>query len=50
MTTDEQDDMIEKILADCDAALAATGVSAQLEEATIMEHEVSKEDFVWSSR
>jgi hypothetical protein len=49
MTTDEQDDMIEKLLADRDAAMAATAASTQSEEATIIEREVSEEDFVWSS-
>jgi hypothetical protein len=50
MTTNKQDDMIEKILADHDAALAATAASMQSEEATIVEREVSEEDFVQSSR
>jgi hypothetical protein len=50
MTTDEQDDMIEKLLADRDAAMAATAASTQSEEATIIEREVSEEDFVQSSR
>jgi hypothetical protein len=49
MTTDEQDNMIEKLLADRDAAMAATAASMQSEEATILEREVSEEDFVWSS-
>jgi hypothetical protein len=49
MTTNEQDDMIEKLLADHDAAMAATAASTQSKEATIIEHEVSEEDFVWSS-
>jgi hypothetical protein len=49
MTTDEQDDMIEKLLADRDAAMAATAASTQSEEATIIEREVSEEDFVRSS-
>jgi hypothetical protein len=49
MTTDEQDDMIEKLLADRDAAMAAIVASTQLEEAAIIEREVSEEDFVWSS-
>jgi hypothetical protein len=49
MTSDEQDDMIEKLLADCDAAMAATAELTQLEEATIIEREVREEDFVWSS-
>jgi hypothetical protein len=49
MTTDEQDNMIEKLLADRDAAMAATAASTQSEEATIIECEVSEEDFVRSS-
>jgi hypothetical protein len=46
MTTDEQDNMIEKLLADCDAAMAATAASTQSEEATIIECEVSEQGFV----
>jgi hypothetical protein len=46
MTSDEQDDMIEKLLADRDAAMAATAASTQSEEATIIECEVSEEDFI----
>jgi hypothetical protein len=46
MTTDEQDNMIKKLLADRDAAMTATAASMQSEEATIIEHEVSEEDFV----
>jgi hypothetical protein len=49
MTTNEQDDMIVKFLADRDAAMAATAASMQSEEAIIIEREVSEEDFVWSS-
>jgi hypothetical protein len=49
MTTNEQDNMIKKLLADRDAAMAATAASMQLEEATIIECEVSEEDFVQSS-
>jgi hypothetical protein len=41
MTSDEQDDMIEKLLADRDAAMAAA-----IGRATIIEREVSEEDFV----
>jgi hypothetical protein len=50
MTTNEQDDMIEKFLADHNAAKAATAALTQSEEATVIEHEVSEEDFVQSSR
>jgi hypothetical protein len=46
MTTDEQDNMIEKLLADRDAAMAATAASMQSEETMIIEREVSEEDFV----
>jgi hypothetical protein len=42
MTTDEQDNMIEKLLADCDAAMAATAASTQSEEAMIVGREVSQ--------
>jgi hypothetical protein len=49
MTSDEQDDMIEKLFADRDAAMAATAASTQSEEATIIECEVSEEDFIWCS-
>jgi hypothetical protein len=50
MTTGEKDDMIEKILADHDAAIASTTALMQLEAETIIECKVSDEDFVWSSR
>jgi hypothetical protein len=50
MTTDEKDDMIKKLLADRNATMAATAASMHLEEATIIECEVSEENFVWSSR
>jgi hypothetical protein len=46
MTSDEQDNMIEKLLANRDAAMAATAASMQSEEATIIE---SEEDFVQCS-
>jgi hypothetical protein len=49
MTTNEQDDMIEKLLADRDAVMAATAALTQSEEATIIEREVREEDFVRSS-
>jgi hypothetical protein len=49
MTSDEQDDMIEKLLADRDAAMAATEASTQSEEAMIIECEVTEEDFIRSS-
>jgi hypothetical protein len=46
MTSNEQDDMIEKLLADHNAAMAATTASTQSEETTIIGHKVSEEDFV----
>jgi hypothetical protein len=49
MTTDEQDNMIKKLLANGDAAMAATAALTQLEEAMIIEREVSEEDFVQCS-
>jgi hypothetical protein len=50
MTTNEQDNMIEKFLANRNAAMAATAASTQSEEAMIIEREVSEKDFVQSSR
>jgi hypothetical protein len=49
MTIDEEDKMIKQIMADCNAAMAATAVSPHLEEGKVLECEVSNEDFVWSS-
>jgi hypothetical protein len=46
MTTDEQDDMIKKLLADGDTAMAATAALTESEEAMIIECEVSEEYFV----
>jgi hypothetical protein len=46
---DEEDEMVEHILANRDAAMAATAASAHSSEGTIIECEVSEEDFVWSS-
>jgi hypothetical protein len=46
---DEEDDMVEHILANRDAAMAATAASAHLSEGTIIEREVTREDFVRSS-
>jgi hypothetical protein len=46
---DEEDEMVEHVLANCDAAMAATAASAHLSEGTIIEREVSEEDFVRSS-
>jgi hypothetical protein len=47
---DEEDEMVEHVLVNCDAAMAATAASAHLSEGTIIEREVSEEDFVRSSR
>jgi hypothetical protein len=49
LTVDEEDDMVEHILANHDAAMAATAESTHSSEGTIIECEVSEEDFVWSS-
>jgi hypothetical protein len=46
---DEEDEMVKHILANHDAAMAAAAASAYSSEGTIIEHEVSEEDFVWSS-
>jgi hypothetical protein len=49
MTTNEKDEMIKKILANHNAAMAATAASTPLEAEMIIEHEVSDEDFVQPS-
>jgi hypothetical protein len=46
---DEEDEMVEHILANRDVAIAATPASAHSSEGTIIECEVSEEDFVRSS-
>jgi hypothetical protein len=46
---DEEDEMVEHVLANRDAAMAATAASAHSSEGTIIEREVSEKDFVWSS-
>jgi hypothetical protein len=46
---DEEDEMVEHILANRDAAMAATAASAHSSEGPIIEREVSEEDFVRSS-
>jgi hypothetical protein len=46
---DEEDDMVEHILANRDAAMTATAASAHFSEGTIIECEVTREDFVRSS-
>jgi hypothetical protein len=47
---DEEDEMVEHILANRDAAMAATAASTHSSEGTIIEREVSEEDSVRSSR
>jgi hypothetical protein len=42
--------MVECILANCDAAMAATAVLSHSDKGMVMECEVSNEDFVQSSR
>jgi hypothetical protein len=52
MTLDEQDKFIQNILANCDAAMAATAESMTLvspSKGTLVEHEVNKADFIRSS-
>jgi hypothetical protein len=49
LTVDEEDEMIEHVLANRDAAMAATAASTNLSEGTIIERKVSGEDFVQSS-
>jgi hypothetical protein len=46
---DEEDEMVKRVLANRDSAMAATAVSAHLSEGMIIEREVSEEDFVQSS-
>jgi hypothetical protein len=46
---DEEDEMVECILANHDVAMAATAASAHSSKGTIIEHEVGEEDFVRSS-
>jgi hypothetical protein len=41
--------MVEHILANCDAAMAATAASMHSSKGTIIEREVSQEDFVQSA-
>jgi hypothetical protein len=42
--------MVKHILANCNAAMATTAASTHSSEGTIIECEVSEEDFVRSSR
>jgi hypothetical protein len=46
---DEEDDMVEHILANHNAAMAATAALVHSSEGMMIECEVSEEDFVWSS-
>jgi hypothetical protein len=46
---DEEDEMVEHILANHNAAMAATAASMHSSEGTIIEREVTEEDFVRSS-
>jgi hypothetical protein len=46
---DEEDEMVEHILANCDTAMAATAALVHSSEGTIIEREVNEEDFVRSS-
>jgi hypothetical protein len=53
MTLDEQDNFIQQIMANCDAAVAATAESTtatSTSEGTLVEREVNDSDFVMSSR
>jgi hypothetical protein len=53
MTLDEQDDFIQQIMANCDAAVAGTAESMTLtgtSEGMLVEREVDDLDFVRSSR
>jgi hypothetical protein len=50
LTIDEEDDMVEHILVNHNATIAATAVLSHLSEGAIIECKVNKEDFVWSSR
>jgi hypothetical protein len=48
MTIDDQ--MIKLIMADRNAAMAATALSPHSEEGKVVECEISDKDFVWPSR
>jgi hypothetical protein len=50
MTADEQDKFIEQMMANCDVSMTVSREASQVLERTVMEHEVSEEDFVRSSR
>jgi hypothetical protein len=42
--------MVEPILVNCNAAMAATAASIHSSKSMIIEHEVGEEDFIQSSR
>jgi hypothetical protein len=50
MTIDEKDNMIEQLMVDGNAAMAATAASSHSDKGMVMECEVSNKDFVLSSR
>jgi hypothetical protein len=52
MTLDEQDEFIQQVMANCDAAMAAVAESTThtgTSEGTLVEREVDESDFVRSS-
>jgi hypothetical protein len=49
MTADEQDKFVEWMMANCDVSTTVSRKASQVSERTVMEHEVSEEDFVRSS-
>jgi hypothetical protein len=50
MTLDEEDDFIQQIMANCDAATSASTTQTGTSEGTLVEREVNDMDFVRSSR
>jgi hypothetical protein len=50
MTADEWEDFIEQMIADHDTLMIVLKEASQVSEGTVVEHEVTKEDFVRSSR
>jgi hypothetical protein len=50
MTIDEQNGFIGRMMADCDAAIAALRGASPTSDRTVMECEVSEVDFLRSSR
>jgi hypothetical protein len=49
MTINEEDQMIEQIMANHNVAMAATAVLPHLDKGKVIECEVSDEDFIQSS-